>query len=225
MSGVGRAADLQRIAALILPGRGRRAGSAAAGVPQRAVVLVILGVLLGPGYQYYIMHLSGRDTARVELRERAERWVLPDGSIERFRSGFAYRPTILELDPARNQVRLRLTFRMASGESAPPAAPANEYEATLLEFDHPLQRRTFKLDAAPGSSHTVDLPAMEVRASGAHLFVLQELGVPARQVSVVTLQVVEEVERMVQPVAWAGTAMLLAGLTWLAWALYRPSPA
>jgi hypothetical protein len=224
VSGVGGAAEVQRVAALTAVGDNRHAAGIARGVPQRAFILIILGALLGPLYQYYIAHYSGRQTATVELRERAERWSLPDGTIQRFRSGLAYRPTVLDLHPDRNRVRLSLTFQMAANPlPAVARGSGNEYETTLLEFDHPLQRHALKIDAAPGSSQTIELPALDVRAPGQHLFVLEEVGKPGREVAAVRLTVTEEVERFVQPVAWVGTAMLMAGLAWLAWALYRPA--
>ena len=67
-----------------------------------ALILLVLGLLLGPGYYAYCEYLSGEEVARHELRERADRWTLPDGSIQRFSGHLAYQPVILELTPQRN---------------------------------------------------------------------------------------------------------------------------
>jgi len=40
-----------------------------------AAILLILGLLFGPGYYLYSQHFNGRVSARVELTERAERWL------------------------------------------------------------------------------------------------------------------------------------------------------
>jgi len=42
-----------------------------------AAILLILGLLFGPGYYLYSEHFNGRVSARIELTERAERWTLP----------------------------------------------------------------------------------------------------------------------------------------------------
>jgi hypothetical protein len=54
----------------------------------------------------------------LELSGRADRWALPDGSIQRFRSGLAYRPTTLGLHPERNGVRLAVEVRPDASASA-----------------------------------------------------------------------------------------------------------
>jgi len=159
--------------------------------------------------------LSGRITATFALDARADRWVLPDGSIRRFRSGLAYRPLALDLDPERNGVRLSLSLDLpAEGSRA-----VNRYQATLLELDHPLLQRELSLNVAPGASPSARIGTVQVHAPGEHLFLLEELGAPALTPVRVSLTVREEVERPLMPLVWGGMAMLLAGVGWTTYRL------
>ena len=99
-----------------------------------AILLIILGVILGPGYYAFCEHLSGEKLQSVTVTERADRWTLPDGTIQRFRKGLAYRPVVLALEPDLNRLRLSLTLEFpAEGEG-----PQVEYLATLLDQDYPV---------------------------------------------------------------------------------------
>ena len=200
----GSAAEVQRVVALKRPP-----------LNPGTVLLVLLGLLLGPGYYLYCEHLSGRLTATFELSERADRWALPDGSIQRFRGGLAYRPVILDLHPERNFVRLTLTFDMpAEGQQA-----VNRDQATLFDLDHPLLQRELAVEARPGASASQRVGTVQVHTPGAHLFLLEELGAPGLTPARVVLTVREEVERPVMPLVWAGIAMLLAGAGWMTYRL------
>jgi hypothetical protein len=158
--------------------------------------------------------LSGRTTATVALDARADRWALPDGSIQRFRSGLAYRPLVLDLHPERNGVRLTLALDMPA-EGGPAV---NRYQATLFELDHPLLQRELSLKVRPGASPSARIGTVQVHTPGEHLFLLEELGAPALTPLRATLTVREEVERPLLPLVWAGGAMLLAGVGWM---IYR----
>ena len=91
------------------------------------------------------------------LTERSDRWTLPDGSIQRFRGGLAYRPIALKLTPEMNRVRLRLAFETT--RSATEGSAGNEYLATLLDVDHPVFERALQFAVAPGGKATLDVRA------------------------------------------------------------------
>jgi len=184
-----------------------------------ALILVVLGVALGPAYYLYCEYLSGRDSASFELGTRAERWAMPDGSIQRFRSGLAYRPLPLDLHPERNRVRLTLTFDMPA-EGAPAAV--SEYQATLFDGDHPLLQRTLRVDMRPGASTAVTAGTLVIRTPAEHLFLLEELGAPALTPARVTLTVREAVEQPLMLLVWTGLALLLAGIGISVYALMVP---
>jgi hypothetical protein len=184
-----------------------------------ALLLIVLGLLLGPGYYLFCERLSGRDSASFELGARAERWTLDDGSILHFRSGLAYRPVPLDLHPEHNHVRLSLTFVMPS-EGA--STGINEYQATLFDGDHPLLQRTLRVGARPGESTSVTAGTVAIHTPAEHLFVLEELGSPRLTPSRVTLTVRETVEQPVRMLVWSGIALLLAGIGIGAYALIAP---
>ena len=48
-----------------------------------AILLIILGAGLGPGYYGYCEHLSRENLQSITVAERADRWTLPDGTIQR----------------------------------------------------------------------------------------------------------------------------------------------
>jgi hypothetical protein len=151
----------------------------------------------------------------LELSGRADRWALPDGSIQRFRSGLAYRPTTLGLHPERNGVRLTLAFDMPA-EGHPGV---NRYQATLFDLDHPLLQRELAVEVRPGASASARVGTVQVHTPGWHLFLLEELRAPALTPARVVLTVREEVEHALMPLVWAGIAMLLAGVGWTTYRL------
>jgi hypothetical protein len=184
-----------------------------------ALILIVLGLLLGPGYYAYCEYLTGEEVARHELRERADRWTLPDGSIQRFSGHLAYQPVILELTPEHNDVRLRLTFHAAAD-----AAPGeNQYQATLFDLDHPVRQRDLEVRLGPGDAQSAVVGIFPVHTPADHVFILEEVGKPGAAVSHVTLTAEQGVARLVSGLAWTGVALLLGGGAVLVYAmLVRP---
>jgi hypothetical protein len=180
-----------------------------------ALILIVLGLLLGPGYYAYCAYLSGEEAGRYELQERAERWTLPDGSIQRFSGHLAYRPVILELTPERNDVRLRLTFHAALNAGA----GENRYQVTLFDLDQPVVQRDVEVALSAGHSASVEVATIPVRQPSDHIFILEEVGAETAAVTHVTLIVAQDVERLVPSLAWTGVAMLVGGCIVLAFPL------
>ncbi len=178
------------------------------------ILLIVLGLILGPGYYAYCEHLSGENLQSITVTERADRWTLPDGSIQRFPKGLAYRPVELTLAPALNRLRLRLTFDFPDQGDAPPA----EYLATLLDQDYPVIEQPVTVRTAGRVSATVR--TFEVPAPGTYLFLLEEIGAP-RAGATVTVQLRGRIERLVRPLMWIGYALFLVGLGLLAYSLAR----
>jgi len=175
-----------------------------------AAILLVLGLLLGPGYHLYGQHFNGRESLRVELTERAERWTMPDGTIQRFPGRRAYRPVELPLHPERNLAVLALTFHIAPGSSS--TSEPDVYLATLFDMDRPALQREIRLDAAPGKEEHVVLPPQIVRSPVTHLFVLEELNEPTRPVSRITLVLREQAEPFVERLVTFGIGLLIAGV-------------
>lgn len=184
-----------------------------------ATILIVLGLLLGPGYYFYGRHFNGRESARVVLTERAQRWELPDGSVQRFPGRLAYRPVELSLHPDRNLALIALDFDMAPGTAA---GGDNLYLATLLEVDHPMLQREVRIDARPGAHQRVLLPAQVVRSPITHLFVLEELNAAPRPVARVTLTLREHADVWLEPLVRIGIGLTIAGALLLGYDRFRP---
>ena len=100
----------------------------------QALLLIVLGLLIGPGYYVFCEHISGRPGQNYALTERASRWPLPDGSILRLRGAMAYKPLPVELTPESNDYRLRFSFNVTQADSV-AADATNEYQVSLLQGD------------------------------------------------------------------------------------------
>ena len=179
-----------------------------------AILLILLGVILGPGYYAYCEHLSGETLQSITVAERSDRWMLPDGTIQRFRKGLAYRPVELALGPDLNRLRLSLTFEFpAEGES-----PEVEYLATLLDQDNPVIEQPLLVRPTGRVDQTVRTFAVQL--PGTYLFLLEEVG-PPRTGASVTLHLRGRIEEPFRPLMWLGYGLVLAGLGLLVYSLVR----
>lgn len=181
----------------------------------RAILLIVLGLLFGPGYYAYARWFSGRLEQTYTLSERAERWVLPDGSIQRTRSGMAFKPLALPLHPDMNRVQLRFAFHAATAAGKPPGT--NEYAVSLAFMRYPVAERTLRVELRPGETARAALPPLEIAAPGEHVFLLQEVGQPAVFVDQVELEVWRNVEAPKPMVFALGMSLAAAGVAWIAY--------
>lgn len=184
------------------------------GVPPRAILLIVLGVLFGPLYYAYCVFLSGKTAETHVLSERAERWTLPDGSIQRTRSGLAFKPLVLALDPEMNRVQFR--FRFQAGEAPAGASGTNEYGVSVTFMDTPLVEQGLQVELRAGQAATAALPPLEITAPGDYAFLLQEVGKPAVPVTQVDLQLRRDVEPVNPLLVSVGVALMVGGLGWIA---------
>jgi hypothetical protein len=118
-----------------------------------------------------------------------------------------------------NQIAFQLTFEFApaanefatsTGGGTPSAR--EEYQATLLQADQPILRRTFPLDPKAGTSEKVDVGSIEVYYPGSYTFILEGPNVPRVPVSRVRLQVQQKVEPPSLPFVMGGLVLLVVGL-------------
>jgi len=195
-------------------------GQAARVMRITASILIVLGLLLGPGYYLYGQHFNGRESTRVVLTERAQRWELPDGTVQRFPGRLAYRPVELSLHPDRNLALIALDFDMAP-DSAADAAD-NVYLATLFEVDRPMLQREVRVDARAGAHQRVLLPAQVVRSPVTHLFVLEELNAAPRPVVRVTLTLREHADVWLELLMRIGIGLTIAGALLLGYDRFKP---
>ncbi len=170
-------------------------------------LLLMAGLLLGPGYYAYCLYLSGRTSQTIEMTERASRWVTPDGSILRFANGVAYKPVVLTLTPEMNRVALRLRFLFGDDMNV-KTGTGLQYQASLAQFDHTILERPIVVSARRSGSQKVDLGSMEIPYPADYLFVLEEKG-NTQPAPTVSLEVVESVETPNRTIIWTGMALLI----------------
>jgi hypothetical protein len=177
-------------------------------VKPQAVLLIVLGLLIGPGYYVFCEHISGRPGQNHMLTERGNRWALPDGSILRFRGGKAYKPLPVELTPESNDYRLRFSFNVA--QTDPVAADGtNEYQVSLLQGDSGGTHRSIQVRGR--GNITVALDPLEIFFPGSYVLVLEEVGTPPLTVSGVSVRIDTGVEKPTMWIAWSGVVLLVFG--------------
>jgi hypothetical protein len=176
-------------------------------VKPQVLLLIVLGLLIGPGYYAFCEHVSGRSGQSFALTERGNRWPLPDGSVLRLRGGQAYKPLPLELTPEQNNYRLRFTFNVTQPDSS---GATNEYQVSLMQGDSAVAERSIKVKGRGNVS--VALEPLQIYYPGSYLLVLEEVGTPPLAVSGVGLQVDTGVEKPKMWVAWSGLVLLVFGI-------------
>ena len=173
----------------------------------QALLLLVLGLLIGPGYFAFCEHVSGRPGQTYALTERGNRWTMPDGSILRLRGGMAYKPVPMELTPESNGYRLRFSFNVTQADAS---EATNEYQVSLLQGDTGIAERSIKVKGR-GKVDTA-LDPLQIFYPGGYVLVLEEVGAPPLTVSGVSLQIDTGVEKPKMWIAWSGFALLVLGV-------------
>jgi hypothetical protein len=176
-------------------------------VKPQALLLIVLGLLIGPGYYAFCEHLSGRPWQNYALTERGNRWPMPDGSILRLRGGLAYKPLPLELTPESNDYRLRFSFNVTQADATDAA---NHYQVSLLQGDTSVAARSIQITGR--GNVAVALAPLQIFYPGAYVLVLEEVGTPPLAVSGVILEIESGVEKPAMWIAWSGLVMLVVGI-------------
>jgi len=176
----------------------------------QGLLLIVLGLLFGPGYYAFCQHVSGRAGQSYSMTERSDRWTLPDGSILRLRGGHAYKPLPLDLTPDQNAYRFRFSFNVTQPDSTDAT---NEYQMSLLQGDTGVAERSIKVRGRGKISVVLD--PLQIFYPGSYLLVLEEVGTPALAVSGVGLQIDTGVERPKMWIAWSGLVLLVCGIALL----------
>jgi hypothetical protein len=175
------------------------------GMKPQIVLLLVLGIVLGPLYYAYCMYFSGRTVETHALTERAERWSLPDGAIVRFRGGAGYKPIALGLDPEMNWLKLRFSFSR-------PAADAGkeelQYLLSLQDGDHTVLHRTLSLRLAAGEKRDLDVGPLEIPYAGRFVLLLEEVGMPA-VIPDISLAIIANADKANSIVVWTGLSLLI----------------
>jgi hypothetical protein len=178
-------------------------------VKPQALLLLVLGLLIGPGYFAFCEHVSGRPGQTYALTERGNRWAMPDGSILRLRGGMAYKPLPLELTPDSNSngYRMRFSFNVTQTDASDAV---NEYQVSLLQGDTGIAERSIKVKGR--GKVDVALDPLQIFYPGGYTLVLEEVGTPPLAVAGVSLQIDTGVEKPKMWIAWSGLALLVLGV-------------
>ena len=176
-------------------------------VKPQALLLIVLGLLIGPGYYAFCEHVSGRSGQNYALTERGNRWPLPDGSILRLRGGLAYKPLPLDLTPESNDYRLRFSFNVTQADATDAT---NHYQVSLLQGDTGVAERSIEVKGR--GNVVVALNPLQIFYPGSYLLVLEEVGTPPLMVSGVSLQIDTSVEKPEMWIAWSGLVLLVFGV-------------
>lgn len=174
-----------------------------------APLLIVVGLMLGPGYYYFSEFLSGGAVETHQLTERNSRWVLPDGAILRLKSGLAYKPVTLDMEPNSNRYRLRFTFDMMPRDSI-PSGVHNNYQVSVLQGD--LAVFEHSLEISGSGAEKVATPSFEVVYPGSYVLLLEEVGTPPLGVSGVKLEVMAKSEKPRMWLALCGLVLLGVGI-------------
>ena len=173
----------------------------------QALLLLVLGLIIGPGYFAFCEHVSGRPGQHYALTERGNRWTMPDGSILRLRGGMAYKPLSLELTPESNGYRPRFTFNVTQADASDAK---NDYQVSLLQGDISVAERNIQVRGRGNVIVTLD--PLQIFYPGGYTLVLEEVGTPPLTVSGVGLQIDTGVEKPKMWIAWSGLVLLVIGV-------------
>ena len=174
------------------------------------VLLLVLGVILGPAYYAYCVLVSGHSARTFAMTDRASRWTTADGSILRFPNGLAYKPVTLLLTPDMNSVTLRLKFDFDQNAATLPTGTL-KYDASLADSDQTVLDRSILIRAAASGNQTVDIGPLQVPYAADYMFLLVETGDVATPPGV-DLEVIEKVQTPLMSIVWTGMGLLVAAL-------------
>jgi hypothetical protein len=179
------------------------------------IVLLVVGLVFGPGYYAWAAFFSGATVAEYRLGEKGTRWTLSNGDVMHFSNSNAFKPVEVALDPAMNMVGLALIFEVVGDVRAEPVR-GNAYQALLLAAGTPLVAKQVTIrrgtEQGPDQRWLELVATVDVPAAGTYTFVLKETATPELPLAGISLQVRRNVVRARMEVVWTGVALLVAGV-------------
>lgn len=191
------------------------------------LLLLLGGLIVGPGYYLYCTHLSGTLVGQFAVSgATASQWPVPDGTTLKFGGAGAFKPFSLDLDPGMNPVRFIWSVSTSSGSDL----QYNQYRASLYHGG----RRV--MEEGVGVSHNRkdagtqrtwrSLGAFHVPQAGRYHFALEQVAAPMIPVSGMEIEVRRNIMLPNLTVVYSALAVLVAGffLIWIPmmWSLRRP---
>jgi hypothetical protein len=161
-----------------------------------ALVLLALGLALGPGYFLYAKYLTGAGVGTYPL----------DGA-----PGGGFAPVAMTLEPGMSPVRLVLRLSAEHGTGYPPA-PRNGYRAVVTGSTGTVATSTFELVSSTFESSFQELghvvATFEVPAAGEYRVGIEAAGEPQMRVTAAAVEVRRNVREPDLRVVWTGAALI-----------------
>lgn len=169
------------------------------------LVLIAIGLLLGPGYFLYARYLTGTAVGSYPLGVAAP-----------------FQPVALALRPEMSPVRLILRLSAEHGPSytgTPAPAPRNRYRAVVTRAGEVIAQADFTLVSNTIESSFQEfgevLATFEVAAAAEYRVALESAAEPQMRVTAASLEVRRNVQDPDLRVVWAGVALLGVALVGL----------
>lgn len=179
-----------------------------------ALALILMGIVLGPGYFALTTFFSGSQVLVQRLGDKGARFALRSGDVLHFSNANAFQPVEVDLAPALNTVGLALAFEIVGDVRVEPVR-SSVYRAMLLANGTPLLQKEVTLsrgtEQGPDQQRWEQVATVDVPAAGRYVFVLQEMK-SELPVSAVTLQVRRNVARPRMEFVWSGVMLMVVGV-------------
>lgn len=170
------------------------------------IVLLILGLLLGPGYYIYARFFSGAVVATQPL------------PLARDTSGQRFEPVLLNLTPDMQPFGLVLRFDVSHGPTIQPTyTPRNDYRVRLLDgeqvvLDQPFSLQSPSVESTPSQVFQQALPLLQIDRPVSYRLELQAETEPQMTVNSADVQVRAQVRSPDYKLVAAGVALAVVGL-------------
>ncbi|MDO8891374.1 MAG: hypothetical protein Q8K43_01515 [Sulfurimicrobium sp.] len=173
------------------------------------VALLVIGMVLGPGYYVYSHFLSGKVASSHPLTVKQEA------------AGNRFEPVQIELSPSMGKIGLILRFQTNHGPvMTPTQMPQNAYRATLKSgsrtvFDHPFMLTSTSLEHQALLNYSEAMPVFQADASGVYQLEIRPKGEAGMNLISAEVQVRQGLLEPSKTLMTAGFGMLVAGVAML----------
>jgi len=175
-------------------------------VKSAGIVLLIIGVILGPGYYIYTRFYSGREITELPLQ------------FQRGTEGPPRAVASFDLLPIMGPVTVIVNLTAAHGPAlSPPNLPSNRYWARIVlkgrtVLTHSFSVRAVQVEATPAEVFKQALPVMKNIVPGEYKLELIQEGEAEMEITQATVHVRAGVHFLNTTLLAAGIGLLAAGV-------------
>ncbi len=170
------------------------------------VALLVIGIILGPGYYVYGHFFSGKAGPIYPL------------TVKHGAEGDRFDPLPIELGPDMGQIGLILRFRTEHGPvTTPTKMPRNQYRATLKADGRTILDKAFTLSSTSVESQALlnfseALPVFQARTKGVYHLDIRQTGEAGMNLISADVQVRKDVVQPNPALVTVGVGLLVAGV-------------